>query len=1089
MGIRQDNSNSHYETLLRDYFHEVVQLGPEPARAERFRSLLRDLFGHEPNLLKDLLGGIESGVVIHDGALVHRGRIDSLCGNLVIEFERTLDASGRPGETARKLLDDAQGQLCGYVSGLWSAASADSRHQYVAMATDGVLFAIYTPLITDPQLEKVSPADVTLQPLTEELIDLSKLDPSIAYTWLDRHFLRQTKRPPLTAEIVDDFGLHSHAFTVTQAELLRLWADLGARSEFAVLFDSWDNYLRIAYGSSFRDMGGTALFIRHTYLSTLAKLMVWARFRDQRQEGKPVQDDEIAGVLSGHEFESIGISNFLEEDFFAWVTRAEARADAIGIAHRLHDMLDAYDLKALNEDVFKGLYEQLVDPEGRHDLGEYYTPDWLAERLVRRLLRENPQARTIDPACGSGTFLYAAIACKRKWLQSEGSDPGDVLSEIQSQVCGMDVHPLAVTVAKANYLLAVADLLESRKGPVVIPVYLANSIREIEKPTHMPSRYPDINVVRMKPDTQSERLVYIPEQLARDADMCDLAIDACKRFAEHGLKHGFNENAFRAFINKHLERLPNTPSLMNALMDMSRTLGQFMAEGRDSIQAYVLKNQVRPSLLHGLFDVVMGNPPWLSFRFIQTPQYQAEVKSLMKDYGLVHGGRLSTQMELAALFLLRSADLYLAQEGTIGFVLPKSIYNADQHDRFRRRQFGKPDLIFRECWDLEQVHPLFGVPAAVLIADKDAHSEAVDTIPEIRLAGRLSRRNATLDEANEALTVGENSLSLRTMGKRSFWASGDGDYSGDSPYEGVFAQGASVVPRCLWFVEKSSGAMGHDPSLPLMRTSSDASEHAKKPWNEFSMEGRIESEFVRDCLLGTDIVPFGMIASRPTVIPAVVDVQILHVLNSNGARSGGNIYLSEWLDKAEGIWETGRSDKADGMTLYERLDYGGLLSRQVRTRPCVVFARLGTVPVSATVPPGIILDYTLYWAVFPQMENHYLCAAFNSDYARETIKPMQVAGQMGPRNVAGKLADLPFPRYDADNKQHRRLAVLSKRCTKKVSQWIADATAGDTEEQRAGRVTRLRAGIGRTRIKVRALLVDELSEIDRIVREIVAKAS
>jgi hypothetical protein len=40
----------------------------------------------------------------------------------------------------------------------------------------------------------------------------------------------------------------------------------------------------------------------------------------------------------------------------------------------------------VREDVLKGVYQQLIDPKDRHDLGEYYTPDWLCERIVQELL-------------------------------------------------------------------------------------------------------------------------------------------------------------------------------------------------------------------------------------------------------------------------------------------------------------------------------------------------------------------------------------------------------------------------------------------------------------------------------------------------------------------------------------------------------------------------------------------------------------------------------------------------------------------------------------------------------------------------------
>jgi type I restriction-modification system DNA methylase subunit len=67
-------------------------------------------------------------------------------------------------------------------------------------------------------------------------------------------------------------------------------------------------------------------------------------------------------------------------------------------------------LKRLDQDILKGVYQELVDPKDRHDLGEYYTPEWLCEKIVRELLPERGYASVIDPTCGSGSFLRAAMA-------------------------------------------------------------------------------------------------------------------------------------------------------------------------------------------------------------------------------------------------------------------------------------------------------------------------------------------------------------------------------------------------------------------------------------------------------------------------------------------------------------------------------------------------------------------------------------------------------------------------------------------------------------------------------------------------------
>jgi len=79
---------------------------------------------------------------------------------------------------------------------------------------------------------------------------------------------------------------------------------------------------------------------------------------------------------------------------------------------------------------------------------------------------------------------------------------------------------------------------------------------------------------------------------------------------------------------------------------------------------------------------------------------------------------LMTHMEMATLFLVRCADLYLNPKGSrmIGFVMPRAIFSADQHDRFRRGEIARVDLDVLMIIDLKDVSPLFYVPACAVIA-------------------------------------------------------------------------------------------------------------------------------------------------------------------------------------------------------------------------------------------------------------------------------------------------------------------------------------------------------------------------------------
>ncbi len=96
------------------------------------------------------------------------------------------------------------------------------------------------------------------------------------------------------------------------------------------------------------------------------------------------------------------------------------------------------------EDVFRALYELLVDPDTRRKLGEYYTPLWIVEYILSKFdLRRRV---ILDPFCGSGTFLVMAFHKK--------VDEGEDIDEAYSSVIGFDVNPLAVAIARAELILA-----------------------------------------------------------------------------------------------------------------------------------------------------------------------------------------------------------------------------------------------------------------------------------------------------------------------------------------------------------------------------------------------------------------------------------------------------------------------------------------------------------------------------------------------------------------------------------------------------------------------------------------------------------
>jgi hypothetical protein len=168
-----------------------------------------------------------------------------------------------------------------------------------------------------------------------------------------------------------------------------------------------------------------------------------------------------------------------QEDPLWWCLRAGSGPVA-ELVIRLADRIASHERSALpvrcdrGHDLLQDLYQQVFPPRFRHATGEYYTPPWLAEEMLDEVGYPGPDGlRLLDPACGSGAFLILAIRRLRSGY-TDGRNADALLKHVLSNVVGFDRNPLAVLTSKANYLLALRDLLPG--GPIEVPVYRLDSI-------------------------------------------------------------------------------------------------------------------------------------------------------------------------------------------------------------------------------------------------------------------------------------------------------------------------------------------------------------------------------------------------------------------------------------------------------------------------------------------------------------------------------------------------------------------------------------------------------------------------------------
>ncbi len=230
--------------------------------------------------------------------------------------------------------------------------------------------------------------------------------PEALLGWLNGALSTREEQQPEPRAVQDALGRESIAFAHASGVLEQLWDSLGGHPEVALKRQLWDNLLRLVYGAA---VGDDRLFLQHTYLTVVAKTIA-ARVLH-------IATDDAAAILSGRALDQEGIHGAVESDFFDWLLH-DARGELL--VRQIARQASRFRLRDAETDVLKGLYESLIDPAQRHDLGEYYTPDWLAAKLTRRAVGAPLTERVLDPACGSGTFLFHAVRRLLAEAQSAG---------------------------------------------------------------------------------------------------------------------------------------------------------------------------------------------------------------------------------------------------------------------------------------------------------------------------------------------------------------------------------------------------------------------------------------------------------------------------------------------------------------------------------------------------------------------------------------------------------------------------------------------------------------------------------------------
>lgn len=827
-----------------------------------------------------------------------------------------------------------------------------------------------------------------------EMVGLGRLTadparPETLIAWLEPVLSERDDLLADAATIARELGRDSLAFRRAEGRLAELWRRLSDDPEVRLKRELWDGLLREAYGAP---VGEDSLFLQHSYLVVVAKTIA-ARALD-------LPANDAAAILSGRALAEEQIFGAVEADFFDWPL---ALPEGHALVGQIARQVARFRLRDVQQDVLKALYESLMDPEQRHDLGEYYTPDWLAAKVVRHAIRRPLEQVVLDQACGSGTFLFHAIRHLRAAAARAGMPPSEAIARAARQVRGLDVHPVAVIFARVTWLLAWGEELSARPRPLHVPVFLGDALQW------------NISAVGAEAEVRvavpGEAPLRLPAGLAEDQERLDAGVSA--------LSEGLMRDAPPGQIGAMLRRQHGVSEADAAVVEetLERLKALYRAR-RNGIWPYVMRNLVRPLWLSrpaNRADVLIGNPAWVAYRHL-SPELQARLRDACKPMRLWVGGHLTTQQDIAALFVARGAERYLKPGGVVAQVLPYAVLNRPAFGGLRAGACGSVELRWQRAWSFDEgVQPLFPVPAAVLFGRRAPAGPLPRRV--LRFAGRLPRRDATEAEAAPHLRAfREPWPPIPTL-------------EGASPYRARFNQGATIVPRRFFLVERVQGGRLASAAAPRVR--GRVSGQDKVPWKRIPPpEGPVELPWLWPVVLGESLAPFRLLPTALAVLP--VDERG-RAVGEGQARIEGAPGLADWLARISGLWAAHAAKGRDGrpkMTLWQQLDYRRKLTCQFPIPPLrVVYAKAGTLMAACALrDPRAVVDHMAYWApARDAAEARYLTALLNADSLRDSIAAMQPKGQGGARHFDNLFWELPIPEFDRRDAAHQRLVALAER--------------------------------------------------------------
>jgi hypothetical protein len=409
---------------------------------------------------------------------------------------------------------------------------------------------------------------------------------------------------------------------------------------------------------------------------------------------------------------TLKMRNIFEPNVFEWIFEAlddqslpeDLRGRFMDSINMLLDILYNLDLLHVTTDMFREVYQDILPPEVRKSLGEFYTNDEIVNRVLDAAGLSSETIKTIydrwkngsvdtiilDPACGSGSFLVNVV--KRVFSSFGDRVPRDITKFVEDNIIGIDINPFAVEMAKLNMVIAITNEMAKRGGaymPSNLRIYWADSLSrpKVSKGNYGESilvvQLPALQRIIRGVDTEvdSIRIPFCPGiDPVRVLDMVDELASSGKGV----------EVSLERVVAELVKACGSVPEeiLTSHLKNLYEVLKSIHGSGNSRVIA-MIKNIVAVQSLIGRCSYVIGNPPWVrihnidrnvvnylkeNYRWFKDPSYSPKFKKTKTPF--------REQVDYSIAFVERGLE-FLRGLGVLSYVITSKVAKATYAGKMR----------------------------------------------------------------------------------------------------------------------------------------------------------------------------------------------------------------------------------------------------------------------------------------------------------------------------------------------------------------------------------------------------------------------